>query len=169
MDAKDPKYSYNKHGSKGARVGQAVHDIVSRDQPQHTVEEVLDGYAPRYLADLEKTIEDNKSKFESPFYVYVMSHKEMWAENVVRTWFIARQTPPHALDMVTNYPYQMKTLYLVDTKLGKFKLLWTLPGIEDCKSILKAKHHYDPDLVRWIEMCFAGKLEKDSYSFSERA
>ena len=166
MDAKDKKYAYERHGMKGARAGQAVHDILSKDQPTYTAEDILDAYAPKYMADLEKCVDENKSKYQSPFYIYVLSHKEMWAENIVRNWFIARQTPPYALDMVVQYPHQMKTLYMVDTKIGKIKLLWTLPGLEDCKSIVKEKHKYDPDLVKWIEMCFSGQLDRDTYSFA---
>lgn len=159
------KYTYDRFGSKGMRVGQAVYDILSKDQPTYTAEDILNEYAPKYMEEIERCIESNKDKLRTPFYVFVLTHKEMWAENVVRNWFIARQTPPHALDAVTDYPHHTKTLYLVDTSKGKMKLCWTLPGLEDCKSVTKNPQIYDPSLVKWIRECFEGKLDKDCYSF----
>lgn len=161
MDAKDKRYSYDRFGSKGARVGQAVTDILSKEHSPITAGEIIDGYSAKYVADLEKAISENASKYKSPFYVVVLSNKEMWAENVVRNWFIARQTAPYALDMVINYPYHMKTLYITDGSGAQ--VVWCVPGLEDCKSILKTPYHYDAQLVKWIKECFEGKLERDSY------
>lgn len=162
----DKKYTYDRFGSKGMRVGQAVYDILSKDQPTYTAEDILNEYAPKYMEEIERCVEANKDKLRNPFYIFVLTHKEMWAENVVRNWFIARQTPPHGFDAVSDYPHHNKTLYLVDVKKGKMMLCWTVPGIEDCKSIMKNPMAYDPDLVRWIDECFKGKLDKDSYSFN---
>ena len=163
MSKQDKKYTYDRFGMKGARVGQAVVDILSKEQPVYTAGEILDAYAPKFRDELEKTIQNNQDKFKSPFYIVVLTHKEMWAENVVRNWFIARQTPPHGLATVIDYPHHMKTLYMINSKKGDVKLLWTIPGLEDCKSIVRNKMQYDAQLVGWVEDCFAGKLDKDSY------
>ena len=168
MDANDKRYDYNRFGKKGKRVGQAVVDILSKDQPIYTAEEILNEYAPKFVQELEDCIKENHKKYTSPFYVFVLTGKEMWAENVLRNWFVARQTPPHAIDMVVEFPHKSKTLYMVDAEKGKVKVLWTIPGIEDCKSIMKDPLIYDPHLVQWIIDCFEGKLNKDSYSFEEK-
>lgn len=165
MEASDPRYDYNRFGSAGKRVGQAVVDILSKEQPSYTVGDVLDGYATKFAQELEKCIEDNKDKYRGAFYVLVMTHKEMWADNVVRNWFIARQTPPYAMDMMQSYPHRTKTLYMVDPKKGHITIIWSIPGFEECKSILKNKETYDPQLVKWIVDCFNGDLDKDSYEF----
>jgi hypothetical protein len=157
------KYIYDNYGMKGARVGQAVSDILSKPQPSYTVEDILSEYGNKYALDLEKTIENNKKKYKSPFYVFVLTKKEFWTDNVVRNWFIARQTPPHGSDMMKEYPHHTKTLYVVDTDNGNLRVVWTLPGYEDCKSILKTPDSYDKDLVKWVLECFGGSLDKNSY------
>lgn len=166
MDASDKRYDYDRFGSKGKRVGQAVVDFASKDQPTYTAGEILDGYSQKYCDELQTAIDNHKNKLESPFFVLVLSHKEMWAANMVRNWFISRQTPPYALELVCQYPHHMKTLYMVDAKTNDLKVCWTLPGLEDCKVILRRPQDYDPQLVTWINECFSGKLEKDSYSFN---
>lgn len=151
---KEKKYSYDRFGSKGQRVGQAVVDILSKDQATQTVEETLEALGPRFVEELEDTIQKNQHRFESPFYVFVLTNKEMWADNVLRNWFIARQTAPEDIDMLCQYPHHAKTLYKVDSKKGSLSVAWTIPGIEDCKSILKNPHIHDPQLVSWITSCF---------------
>jgi hypothetical protein len=163
MDSNDPKYYYAKHGAKGARVGQAVSDILSKDQPSYTVGDILDGFGSKFAIELEKTIEDNKSKYTAIFYVLALTKKEYWADNVVRNWFVARQTAPYALDMMIQYPGYTKTLYVVNSRKGDLKVAWSIPGIEDCKSILKSPDTFSFELVKWIRDCFEGKLDLDNY------
>lgn len=150
----EKKYSYDRFGAKGMRVGQAVYDILSQEQAPQTVEETLEAWAPDFVSELEETIENNINKFQSPFYVFVLTKKEMWAENVIRNYFIARQSDPQMAQMMVEYPNFVKTLYKVDGKKGAMKLDWTLPGIEDCKSILKNQKIHDPTLIGWIKSCF---------------
>ncbi|NJL54189.1 hypothetical protein HC928_02735 [bacterium] len=148
------KYSYNRFGSKGQRVGQAVVDILSKEQPQYTVEDILEAYSHKYIAELEDCIEKNLKRYESPFYVFVLTKKEMWAENVVRNYFVARQSKPDMQDMIVEYPHATKTLYEIDSKKCSINLEWTLPGVEEAKSIMKNPSIYDPFLVDCIKKGF---------------
>lgn len=165
MDSSDEKYHYSKRGVTGARVGQAVSDILSKEQPDYTVADILEGFGMKFAIELEKTIENNLSKYKSPFYVFALTKKEFWADNVVRNWFIARQTPPYALEMMIAYPGYTKTLYVINSAKGDLKVAWSIPGIEECKSILKTPNTFSPDLVQWIQDCFASKLELDDYDY----
>lgn len=158
------KYDYNMFGSKGKRVGKAVLDIISTDQPSYTVEDILSEYGKDYCLEFEKTIEENKKKYKSPFYIFVLTKKEFYASNVVRNWFIARQTPPYGSQMMTDYPNHTKTLYIVDADKGELRVLWSIPGKEECKSILKEPQIYSQELVSWILDCYSGGLDKESYS-----
>lgn len=164
MDAKDRKYDYQRGNVKGKRVGQAVLDIMSKPQPTITAGEIMENYAPRFLDELESTIEKNRSRYKSPFYVLVLTKKEPWAVNVVRNYFIARQTAPHALQLMSAYQWYTKTLYVVNEQCGEVKLCWSLPAYQECVSISKYPYLWDPDLVKWIYDCFRGKLELDDYS-----
>lgn len=161
------KYSYNRFGSKGTRVGQAVFDIISKPQSEQTVEDVLSAYGPEYARQIEECIEQNQHKYKGPFYVFVLTKKEMWATNLVRNWFIARQTPPHAFEMMEQYANYTKTLYMIDANKGNISVVWSLPGYSDCMSIAKNPANFDPQLVKWIEECFTKNLDKDAYSFDE--
>ena len=73
----DSKYIYDRFGSKGMRVGQAVHDILSHEQPDVLVEDILQEYAPRYAAEIEKCVQDNFQKYGYPFHVLALTKKEM--------------------------------------------------------------------------------------------
>jgi hypothetical protein len=90
----------------------------------------------------------------------------MWAENVVRNWFIARATAPNALDMVRQYPNHNKILYEGDKETGALDIKWNVPGIQDCISIMNNPHIYDPKLCGWIQDCFNGKLDNQGILLS---
>jgi hypothetical protein len=161
------KYDYDRFGVRAKRVGQAACDILSKEQPFQTVGDILDAYGPQYAAEIEKCIEDNKHKYNNPFYVFVITKKEAWVNNVVRNWFIARQTPPHAFRVMEEYSNYVKTLYVVDGLKGKIKICWSLPSFHDCVRVAKNPSYYSQELVGWIEECFSRKLDKDEYSFDE--
>jgi hypothetical protein len=165
MLAEPDKYAYNRFGYKGKRVGQAVYDILSKPQADQTVGETLDAFGPDYAKFMEETIEENQAKFDSPFYIFVLTKKEFWANNILRNWFVARQTPPHAFDMMEQYSNYTKTLYLIDGNKGQIKCLWSLPSFDECLSIARCPENYDSELVKWVEECFTRKMDRDSYSF----
>jgi len=158
LGKEEDKYAYDRFGSKGVRVGQAVYDIISKEQAPQTVEETIEAFGPDFAKELEKTINDNRHKYTSPFYVFVLTKKEMWACNLVRNFFIARQTAPNAQDMIWQYPNYLKTLYWVDQDKGRIEPKWSIPGHQECISIAKNPHMVDPTLVQWIKDAYAGKL-----------
>lgn len=145
-----------------SKVGQAVHQILSKKQDTITVQEILDASSKRYLEEMESTIEKNFNKFELPFYIVVLSKKEPWALNVMRNYFIARQTRPLCKHLREEYPNFMSTLYEVTRT--ELRILWSLPIEQDAAVILKNRHLYDPKLVEWIENCNSGKLDQSMQS-----
>ena len=161
------KYDYIKNGSKAKRVGQAALDLMAGAQGIQTVGETLDAWGPDYAKQMEECIHDNAHRYKNPFYVFVLTKKEPWLDNILRNWFIARQTPPHAFDMMEQYSNHTKSLYLIDERKGNIKLLWSLPGFSDCITVAKNPHLYDPELVGWIEDCFNRKLDRDNYTFDD--
>lgn len=149
---------------KKRTVGQEVQKILSKDQPEITAGEILEESASSFMKELFSVVEANKHSYESPFYVFVFTHKEFWAVNVVRNWFVARQTPPFATDMISQYPHHAKTLYKVNYHNGTIDPVWNIPGIEDCRSILKNPSFYNPVLVEWIQKAFKGELDQKEYT-----
>lgn len=169
MDATDPRYTYNRFGMKGARVGQAVADIASKDATPMTCGELLDGFSVKFAHELEKSVNDSLGKYKSPFYILALTKKEFWANNVVRNWFIPRQTAPHAMDLMVSFPNHTKTLYVVNGDKGDIKVAWSIPAFQDCVSISKNQSMYSPELVQWIKDCFESKLNLDSYDYLFKA
>ena len=160
----DPKYQYNRHGTKGARVGQALIDLAEKPYEEMACQELLEGIEPEFAKELEKSINDNLSKYKSPFYVLVLTKKEPFALNCIRNYFIARQTAPYASKLMVEYPNYTKTLYVVQSDRGDVKVAWSLPGVQDCQEVAKTPDNFPEELVSWIRQCFDGKLDKDEYS-----
>lgn len=142
-----------------AKVGQAVYDILSKSQSPIEVGEIISEYAERYTEEVKATIRENENKYVSPFYVVVLHKKEPWAVNVMRNWFIARQTLPTSSSLRENYPNHSVTVYRYDSKNVKLDLLYSLPTAQDALTIKKNAHLYDPQLVDWIRRFDIGSLD----------
>jgi hypothetical protein len=157
---KSSDYSYNRFGIEGQRVGQAVTDILSKEQPTYTVEDILDTSGQDFLKEVIKIADENKTKFEAPFHIFVLTNKDLGqfgVANVMRNKFVPRQTAPNMMDMMEQYSGSVKSLFEVNKEKGEITLLWCLPAYQDCLSILKTPNSYDPQLVAWIDECFKTK------------
>ena len=144
-----------------ARVGKAVYDILSKPQSPIEVGEIISEYAEDYLEEVKSTIKANVGKYDSPFYIVVLTKKEPWALNVLRSWFIARQTRPSARLMRCDYPNHGITLYRYDSKDTKLDVVYSLPTLQDSLTIIANQHLYDPQLVQWIKQFASGELDKE--------
>jgi hypothetical protein len=151
------KYSYDRFGTKGSRVGQAVTDILSVDQPAYTAEEILEQMGEGVVKYLLEAAETGCKAYSKPFYILHIFKKElgqMGAENVMlqkATIFENRKwTPKEVMDA---HPTPTKTLYECDPKNGTLTLLWTVPSLQECQSILRHPGGYDPHLCEWAAQC----------------
>lgn len=153
---KKDKYDYNRFGSKGKRVGQAVVDILSKDQPTLLVEDVLDEFGRDYLNLIRKVAEVAKNEFESPFFIVSILKKDLGqfgVQNVLKHSAKAFKKKFTKKEVMDAHPNAVKNQFEVDVKKGEITLLWSLPGWEDCKSISKNPELYDKDLVKWVKEC----------------
>jgi hypothetical protein len=141
-----------------AKVGQAVYDILSKPQEMQTVEETYTEMTPKYFEELKKACEDNASKFSPPFYIVVLRKKEFWADNVLRQWFVARQTRPDPRVLRRDYPNHDHDLWKYNHTTGDVSLQWTLPTKQDADMMLRNWQLYHSDLIRWISEFNAGTL-----------
>lgn len=163
MDAKDKRYTYDRFGSKGSRVGQAVVDIKKRGDAPQEVGETIQAMTQKYFDELMKAADNGRKVFDSPYYVVVLRKKETlagMADNVLLHRYVARQTKPVAAVLRDHYPNADHDVYKIDSRSSEISLLWTLPTAQDSKTILKNKHLYDETLVKWIDFYNAGKLEE---------
>lgn len=156
----EKKYSYERFGSKGQRVGQAVYDILSKDQPDYSAEEILEGMGKGIVSYIQEAAEKGYHEFDGKFYIIHTFRKTLTqhdAVNIMAQKAVAFQKGPMEPSWyMKELPNHAKSLYEVDPSSGIIKLLWTVPGWEDCKSIQKTPSLYDPDLVKWVEKATKG-------------
>ena len=136
---------------KAAEVGRAVYDIMSKPQASQEVGETLEAMSPKYIEHLLTTIKDRQNDFDGPFYIVVLRKKEPWALNVLRQWYVPRQTRPSPYVLREDYPNHDHDVWCIDPKTTEISLQWTLPTAQDSKTILKNASLYDPTLVQWIQ------------------
>lgn len=136
-----------------SKVGQAAYDILSKEQPKTEVGEVISGYADSYVKEMEEAVKRGLEQHTAPFYVVVLHKKEIWSVNVVRNWFVTRQTKPTMVDMWGRFPNHMHTVYEFDG--SGVNLLWSLPSPQEGKVILQNWALYDPQLVKWVQEAFS--------------
>lgn len=148
------QYSYDRFGKKGARVGKAVYDILNQEQPDYSAEEILEEMGKGIVSYIQDAAEKGCKEYKTNFYILHIFKKHLTEHGVQNTMlqkamcFKDRQWTPR--EVMEAHPHSAKTLYLVDKINGMIKLLWTVPGWEDCKSIKKNPDLYDGDLVAWV-------------------
>ena len=150
--SEDTRYDYNRFGSKAKRVGQAVHDILSRGNFDNiTAEDIAEARQEQYIKDLKEAAELGMKEFSSPFYVVYLFNKEPWSALVNRGRFVRRQSEPLPENMMSMFPYYNKDVWKIDSDRSSIDYLWSLPGYETFREILRHKDQYDPSLVKWME------------------
>lgn len=153
----DREYSYNRFGSTGSRVGQAVMDIISNEQQDYTAEEILEEMQKGIMDYIQLAAKEGYDEWKTSFHIIhifkkVLGQFEIY--NAMDQKAICFKTGPLNSDFYMNeLPNFTKTLFEVDATNGEIKLVWTVPGWEDCKSILKTPELYDEKLVGWTRDC----------------
>lgn len=142
-----------------AQVGKAVYESLLKPQEMQEVGETIEAMTPKYYEQILETVNSNSSKYDSPFYVVVLRKKEPWALNVLRHWYVARQTKPSAFVLREDYPNFDHDVWKVDGHSRDISLMWTLPTKQDAASILKNRWMYHEDLVKWITLYNEGRLD----------
>lgn len=150
----EKKYEYDRFNSKGARVGQAVTDILSKEQPEYTVEEILDEFGKDWLKMIQDLASEATPQYGPKFYILSLLKKDLGhfgVANVLKHSARPFKTKMSIHQVMDAHPNATKTLFYVDSSGGEINLLWTVPGWEECKSIGKNASQYDPQLVSWVK------------------
>lgn len=96
----------------------------------------------KYFEEVEKCIKLNKGKcgFEGDFFIVVINKKERLMENVIRRYFLARQSLPTPAYDQTVWRY---------LKEGDLEYIWTVPDHNTCQEM-----YHNPDSVpedeKWL-------------------
>lgn len=146
-----------------AQVGKAVYDILSKEQHSQTVEETIEAMTAKYYEKLIEAADEGVKAKDYPdiFYVLVERKKETLmgqAQNVLSQRFFTMPFKPRTKVIKEERPNSDFDLYEINKTGGEITYLWTLPTYQDSVTVLKNKHLYDPQYVKWIEDYNAGIL-----------
>jgi hypothetical protein len=141
-----------------AKVGEAVYKQLLKPTEMQSVGETLEAMTPRYYEGLLEAVNSCSGSYSCPFYVVVLRKKEPWALNVLRHWYVPRQTKPSAFVLREDYKNFDHDVWQVNGESRDISLMWTLPTKQDSDSILKNRWMYNEDLVKWIIQFNEGRL-----------
>lgn len=150
----EKKYNYERFGTKGVRVGQAALDILSTDQPTYTAEDILDSLGSDWLNLIRDLADESSKEYGPKFYILSLLKKDLGQfgyDNVLKHSARPFKTSKSIKDVMNAHPNATKTLFEINSKTGDINLLWTVPGWQDCKALLKTPDSFDPNLVRWVK------------------
>jgi hypothetical protein len=142
--------------SNPAQVGKAVYDILSRSQAPQEVGETIEAMTARYYEELMGSAANGKKQYDDPYYICILRKKEPWATNVLRQWYVLRQTRPTPKYLREQYPNHDHDVWQVAG--SNINLQWTLPTAQDSRSIMKNRHLYDEQTITWIDAYNKGNL-----------
>lgn len=158
------KTSKNKLFKTPAKVGQAVYDIISREQASQTVEETIEAMTGKYFEKLMEAVEEGckAPNYPTIFYVLIERKKDTLAgnaSNVLKHKYITSPFKPRSKLLREECPNSDFDLYEADKSKCEITHLWTIPTYQDSVTVLKNKHLYDPQYVKWIEAYNDGTLD----------
>lgn len=147
-----------------SKVGQAVYDIMSKPQYDQTVEETIEAMTGKYYEKLMAAVDEGctAKNYPNVFWVLVERKKETLmgnAQNVLSQRFFTFPFRPKAKIAREERPNSDFDLYEVNKDSSSIDYIWTIPTYQDSVTILKNKHLYDPQYVKWIEDYNMGVLD----------
>lgn len=89
-----------------------------------------------YYKEISKCI-DNHPNMKDPYYIVVLIKKERLMENVVRRYFIARESLPT--------PQWDQTVWRFDPSCGDLRFIWCLPDENTAKWMAGNTHEVPPE------------------------
>ncbi len=151
---KDKDYSYNRFGSRGQRVGQAIIDLA--DNNQHTVEEVLDdmGLGEGYRQTILDEFTRSRGYYPDKYFILTLTTHALPGMGITKAYKNSARSfvlPLNKRDVMIMHPNCTKVCYSVDTPTEDIREIWTLPGWQECKNVLKNPFLYDPNLVMAVK------------------
>lgn len=102
---------------------------LSLKQPEtrNPFEQMCENYTD-YEKNVQECIATNLNKYEGNFYVVVLTKKERTMTNVIRNYFLARQTCPT--------PEYDQVVYRYNRLSGGLEFIWVLPAKDVCEHLL---------------------------------
>lgn len=119
----------------------------------HSVIDQTQEQLSEYLDNLKQCVYDHKNKIMDDFYVVVITKKERLLENVLRNYFLARQSCPT--------PDYDQAVYFYDYKKEDLSFIWVIPDKETCMMLIKNMSRVAPEEQQLLQYAIdfaSGKL-----------
>lgn len=114
--------------SEKETVGKLALDLQLGHQDNADAIELQREMTQDYLDNLEKCIHDNKHKYNEPFFVVVLTKREVLLTNVMRNYFFSRETCPT--------PTFDQAVYRVHPKTLDVEFIWIIPDQFACEYLI---------------------------------
>lgn len=136
--------------------GKIATDLMQRDvHGDITAGERMQEMLGEYESGVFDAISNGKNSFSGDFYIVALTKREQLMQNILRNYFIPRQSCPT--------PDFDQVVYRYSRKDERLDMLWTLPSIAAIQNLLVHKHELDPSffqLLQFVLDFLDGKLEK---------
>ena len=109
---------------KEKTVGQSAVELQTKQQENIKVLDQSQAMLEDYWKNLLETVDRGYKKYPGNFFIHVETKKEPLLENVLRNYFIDRQSCP-----TPNYD---QTVFRYNKELGQIEYLWTIPDRSTC-------------------------------------
>jgi len=136
---------------------EAVDRLANKDMKQGIVDTEREANK-EYIGEIQKCVDAHKS-WDNPFYVVVQQKKEQLLENVIRRYFIGRQSLPT--------PQWDQDVWRYDPKTGNLEYLWTLPDENTAKWMAGNPNDIHPEqhqLLHFVLDFLDKKLYRNFYT-----
>lgn len=109
-------------------VGKVATDLLQKADDKHTVVDQMRESLTDYDRNLFDCIDRGKKRYNSDFYVVVITKKERLMPNVLRNYFLNRESCPS--------PQYDETVYKYDKSKEEVTFLWVVPDKDACKHLM---------------------------------
>ena len=140
-------------------VGKAATDLLSKNPEVVALRDISDELLSDYEKNVLECIKRGVKELDSDFYIVVLTKKEKLLKNVLRHFFLFRQSCP-----TPNYD---QTVYQYKHKDEDLLLLWTIPSRDASVYLLTNAKFVDPS--EWKLLNYVLKFaNKDLYKLSKK-
>lgn len=121
---------------KRETVGKISSDLKQKEAPTQSPIELEQEMHRDYEKNVYECIERSKKDFDGDFYVVVLTKREKLMDNVLRHYFLGRQSCPT--------PDYDQTVYHFHRDGDDLEYLWVIPDKESCQMLYANKAIVDP-------------------------
>lgn len=130
---------------KKITVGKAATDLYKNFKDNtHCAEEQMRENLTEYEKNINLCIQNSLKKFNGDFYVTVLIKKERLFKNVIRHYFLGRESCPT--------PEYDQIVYKYDRKNDNLAFLWVIPSLDNCQILYNNPFNLDYDEKALLKM-----------------